>query len=413
MTEDKPTRRKKGTGGLYQRASDGMWCAAVELPSDGTGKRRRKVIARAKKSDAEKARRDAVRDLQKQGDLTTAAPTIAQWCDTWWDRYALKNLKVTSLPSYRSPIEQYIKPAIGRIRLDRLEVTHVYRLHEYVQDTKGLSATTAHGAHRVLSAILSDAEKERLLLRNVAKIANKPRVRKEAKKYLDNAQARDLLLAVKDVPLERAMWTTAFLAGLRPSERLGLTRDMVDLDNGVLTVAWQQRRLAYDHGCLASGKPTCGRKRGGNCPKRTVRIREDEEARHVAGPYWLLRPKSSTSWRRFPMPALLTETLRDYIENHPPGLEGLLFTRPDGSPIDHADDSDLWRERLEAEGLPRVTGHSTRHSCNTILTELGVPVDVRQKILGHASAAVNEAVYTHTSDSRVADATALLSNAFR
>lgn len=404
------SRRKKGSGGLYQRASDGMWIAAIELPSDGTGKRRRKVIARAKKSDAEAARRDAIRALQKQGDLTTAAPTLAQWCDTWWERYAMKNLKVSSRPSYRSPIDQYIKPAIGRIRLDRIEVDHVYRLHDYVQKTRGLSASTAHGAHRVLSAILSDAEKERLVTRNVAKVANKPRVRKDAKKYLDNAQARALLLAVASHPLERAMWTTAFLAGLRPSERLGLTVEMIDLDAGVLTVAWQLRRLAYDHGC--EDQP-CGRKRGGNCPKKSITIPDDQEARHVRGAFWLLRPKSSKSWRRFPMPPLLTETLRQYIDTHQPGLEGLIFTRPDGSPIDHADDSTLWRERLAAEGLPCVTGHSARHSCNTILTELGVPVDVRQKILGHASAAVNEAVYTHTSDARVADAAELMSRAFQ
>jgi 8-oxo-dGTP pyrophosphatase MutT (NUDIX family) len=53
-----------------------------------------------------------------------------------------------------------------------------------------------------------------------------------------------------------------------------------------------------------------------------------------------------------------------------------------------------------------VLGHSARHTCNTILTELGVPVDVRIQILGHASNAVNEDVYTHTSDVRVAEAMA-------
>lgn len=410
------TRRKKGSGGLYQRASDGMWMAAIELPSDGTGKRRRKVIARAKKSDAEKERRDAIRELQKQGNLTTAAPTVSQWCDTWWERYAMKNLKVSSRPSYRSPIDQYIKPSIGRIRLDRLEVSHVHRLHDYIIETKGLKPSTAHGAHRVLSAMLTDAERERLVTRNVAKIAAKPRVRKEEKVYLDNAQARQLLIAVKDEPLERAMWTTSLLAGLRPSERLGVTAEMVDLEAGVLTVAWQLRRLPYEHGCGEKvGKAwPCGRGRGGNCTKRRPpTVPDDQEARHVDGPFWLLRPKSSKSWRRFAMPTLLTETLREYVDTHPPGMEGLLFARPDGTPLDPDHAATMWDERLAAEKLPAVTPHSARHTCNTILTELGVPVDVRQKILGHASAAVNEAVYTHTSDARVAEAAELMSQAFR
>jgi integrase len=108
---------------------------------------------------------------------------------------------------------------------------------------------------------------------------------------------------------------------------------------------------------------------------------------------------------------LLHEILASYVASHPPGMHGLIFTRPDGRPIDPADDAAEWDASLRAAGLPDVDGHSARHSCNTILSELGIPVDVRQAILGHASKAVNEAVYTHTSDVRVADAMRQLSAA--
>jgi len=44
-------RRRKGDGGVYQRA-DGLWCVSLELPEGLDGKRRRKVICRRSKQDA-------------------------------------------------------------------------------------------------------------------------------------------------------------------------------------------------------------------------------------------------------------------------------------------------------------------------------------------------------------------------
>lgn len=406
MASEKTARRAKSTGGLYQRKSDGMWCASVELPSADPTKRRRKVIVRAKKEAAIKALREARRDLERAGDLPTSSPTVSQWCDLWWRRYGLKRLKVSTRSTYQSKIEQYIKPAIGRIRLDALSVEHVYRLHDYITVTKGLEPNTALGAHRVLSVMVSDAEKEGRVGRNVVKLADKPRVAKKRVEYLDNAQARDLLISVAELPGEAARWTTALLTGMRQAERLGITVDELDFERDTITVAWQLRRLPYEHGCGERAGETwpCGRKRGGNCPQRHLDIPPDQEVQHVEGGLYLTRPKSRAGWRTVPMVGLLRETLQQYVEVNPPGTLGLIFTRPGGRPIDPADDSDEWDLALKRAGLPDVKGHSARHTCNTILTELGVPVDVRRQILGHASNAINEAVYTHTSDVRVADA---------
>jgi len=62
------TRRDAHSGSIYQRKSDGMWVVAVELP-ERDGKRRRKVIVRAKKADAVTALRAARKDLP---ELTVA-----------------------------------------------------------------------------------------------------------------------------------------------------------------------------------------------------------------------------------------------------------------------------------------------------------------------------------------------------
>ena len=133
------------------------------------------------------------------------------------------------------------------------------------------------------------------------------------------------------------------------------------------------------------------------------------EARRVEGGLWLTRPKTKAGWRTIPMVGILRETMRAYLDAHEPGMEGLIFTRGrggrgkgalDGRPIDPAAYTDRWHELITAAELPRVTPHSARRTCNSFLAEMGVPVDVRIQILGHAGEQVNKAAYTHIGDPR-------------
>ena len=402
------SRRTANTGSVYKDAR-GYWCASITLPSPDPTKRRRKVLKRTSRAAVLQAMREAQRELAAVGDLPTASPTMSQWLDLWWARYA-KRLKVTTAPSYKSVTENYLRPALGRVRLDKMTPDHIHRLHSYITETKGLSATTALNAHRILSVILRDAVREGRMTRNPATLVDAPRKAIHKVEYLNGDQARRLLASLDpgdgSASLDLARWATALLIGVRQGERLGLTRDAIDLDAGTITISWQLQRLQWQHGCDG----TCGRKRGYGCPKRSITIPADQEARQVEGSLHLLRPKSATSWRALPMPSVLTAILSTFLEQHPPAKSGLIFHR-DGRPIDPTSDTDDWRAALERAGLPYVGGHSARHTCNTILTELGIGSDVRQLILGHASRAVNEAVYTHTSDARVKAALGYLGGA--
>lgn len=408
-------RRLRKSGSLYQRSSDGMWVASVDLPPIG-GRRRRKVVVRAKKEDATKALRKLRLDLDKLGDLSGSSPTFEAWCAEWCERY-LPRRKPTGWPRDRGIVEHYLVPVLGKKRLDRLGVADVHRMHAYVTDQPpaglGLEPSTANGAHRLLSTILEAAFAEERVTRNVAKVAGAPARGIVEHTQLTPAQAATLLAGLEQPgppSTDLALMALSFFTGMRPSERVGLTRDMVDLDAGTITVAWQLQRIAFAHGCLArDGEITCGRRKGGYCPRRKIIVPPTVEARRVEGGLWLTRPKTRAGWRTIPMVGILRETLAAYLDAHDPGMEGLVFTRPrggrgkgalDGRPIDPAAYTDRWRELLAAANLPAVTPQSARRTCNSFLAELGVPVDVRTQILGHAGARVNEAVYTHIGDTR-------------
>lgn len=396
-----PQRRESGTGSIYQRASDGMWCTSIELPAEGN-KRRRKVIARRLREDVVKAQREAKRDLAKSGDLPTASPTLASWLEQWIERRARDSLKPRAADYYRGNIDRYIIPTIGRVRLDKLTPAHVERLHDAITVERGLSPTTALGAHRTLAKALKDAERAGRVTRNVATLVDAPTKAFKPMPALTADEARALLLSVADRPLTAASWAVALLGGLREGERLGLTRDAIDLDAGIITVSWQLQRLTFRHGCKVAGKIACGRKRGGNCPDRTVHIPANQEAIRVDGGLWLTRPKSRTGWREVPIAAPLAAVLEAYLAEVEPGDHGLVFHR-NGRPIDPSDDSAAWDADLRAAGLPDVPLHSARHTCSTLLFKLGIDEQTRMAILGHSSAAVTR-VYTHVANEQTKDA---------
>ena len=399
------TRREKGTGSVFQRA-DGMWIARIDLPAEGT-RRRRKQVARKRKDDAVRALREMRKELDRTGDLPTASPTVASWMDQWFARVAAPTLKPRTAATYRSYIDRYIAPSIGRTRLDKLTVAHVYRMHE-AMDAQGLSSTTALQAHRILAKSLGDAEREGRVGRNVAALATAPRKRHAVRPALTSAQAATLLQSVADDPHQAARWSLALLAGLRQGEALGLTADALDLRAGLLTVSWQIQRLKWEHGCEKRGERwSCGKVRAGSCPQRHVPIPHDQEATEVAG-LWLTRPKSRAGWREVPTVGVLHEVLTRYLDTVPLGMSGLILHRADGRPIDPAQDTKAWDAALRKAGLPDVPLHSARHTCSSLLAELGVPEHIRMQILGHSSATVTRG-YTHLTGAEAADAMGRLS----
>jgi integrase len=60
-------------------------------------------------------------------------------------------------------------------------------------------------------------------------------------------------------------------------------------------------------------------------------------------------------------------------------------------------DGGVLRERLGAAGrnLSALSFHSLRHSFNSAMANANVPLEIRQKLTGHASESMN-AIYTHT-----------------
>lgn len=423
MGGGKDTRREAGTGSVYQRA-DGRWIAAVPLPDGPGGKRRRKVLTHKTEEGVKEKLRKVTRELAKTGDLPTSSPTVAQWVATWL-KAKKKTLKPGSWVDYERKMRLYVVPAIGKIRLERLTADHIQRVHDYITESKGLSSTTALVTHRILAKCLTDAARRGRVAQNVATQLDAPRKAISKRGALTAEDAATLLRASAGDPVAAVHWSLALLAGLRPGERLGLTRGQVDLDTGIITVSWQLQRLRWEHGCTEQPGPVqrdrvgaavssakgkawpCGKKLGGHCPNRWVDIPADQEATRIDGGLWLTRPKSKAGWREVPMAPMLHAVMRRHLETAAPGMHGLILHRGDSRPIDPSDDGKAWHRWLDIAGLAQVEPYTARHTCATLLHKLGVSDLVRQAILGHSDATVT-AGYTHVSNSEMVSAVGLL-----
>lgn len=387
--------RGKGEGSVYKDAQ-GRWTASLDLPPDPlTGRRRRKVVRARTKTDVVRRLREAQVELARSGDIATGRPlTVAQWMDRWIDRDVAPVRKPATTADYRAAARAHIVPAIGRLRLDRITPTDVRAVHTHVIKA-GSTTTTASKVHRVLRAALAAAEREGLVARNVARLVPAPPTSTRPPRAMTAAEARAFLEARRQRG-DYARWATSILLGARQGEVLGLTLDNLHLDTDLphVDLAWELRRVTWAHGCGSqrSGSWPCGRARAGLCPDRIAPVPAHMDAEQVHGGLWLLRPKTTGSWRRVAVPTVLADALALHIQTAHP--RRFLFEEAPAIPIEPRRDHRAWQAALAQEGLPPMRLHSARHTAATLLLEAGVPVRTAQEILGQTQA-LTTARYQH------------------
>ena len=395
-------RRQRGEGSVSQRG-DGLWVGRVELEPRNGKRRRRVVYAKTQKAVILKMR-DVRREVDK-GVTTTRSMTLETWLTKWVNEIAPGRVKPKTLATYRSYVNRYIIPAIGRVKLDRLNTQHVRDLHAFVfsqqRNGQSLSSTTASHAHRILGTALADAMRDDLVSRNVAQIEPAPGNDERGKRR--PFALEEFVRFMRAVESDRlaSRWLFGFLTGARQGECLGLRWSQVDLDAGVADLATQLQRIPYKHGCGRAGEDwACGRKRADRCPLKALDVRPGFWHEPLDGNLCLQRPKTKGSTRVVPLPVPVVQALRlrhadylaergDYATDH-----GLVWARLDGRPIDGSDDRAAWHMHLRAAGLVDTDQHSMRHTSSTLLMVLGVEEHVRMSILGHSEEATNRR-YTH------------------
>jgi integrase len=100
--------------------------------------------------------------------------------------------------------------------------------------------------------------------------------------------------------------------------------------------------------------------------------------------------------RTIPLPAFVVEELSAHVSKYNLGVEGLIFSGPNGGPLPRSTFSDMWRAAAEPLGIAKGDGfHLLRHFYASLLIESGQSVKSIQERLGHRSAVITLDVYGH------------------
>ncbi len=350
-------KRQNGQGSVYLRKSDGRWVACLPYINEkGEPKR---AYDYCLSEDQAKAALEKLRDKWGKGiDLGGEKQTLAQFLRYWLKNEVLPNRSYGTYESYEVQIRLHIVPTLGNIQLAKLTRQ---RVHLFTTARKGSarSRESARQTIRVLHTALKQAVDWDLILRNPADGIVLPKVR-QVKLAFDRAQALSFVEAIRQHRLE-ALFYVALSMGLRRGELLGLSWKDVDLDNRTMYIRQALKYVVREHRLLLVQPKTASSVAelviGASVVEmlRAHRVRQLEE-RMLAGNKW-----------------------KDW-EN-----ASLVFTNLRGGPLWPGEVTKVYHKVLEAASLPRMRLHDLRRSCGTLLLAQGVPLELVQEQLRHAS----------------------------
>ncbi|MBQ7959835.1 MAG: site-specific integrase [Clostridia bacterium] len=285
-----------------------------------------------------------------------------------------RGIKHSTIVRYKE-LTTRIYPVIGHIKLCDLRVDHLNNLYTSLsadglnKKTGGkLSTKTIIEHHRLISTVLEQAFKERLVVFNAARQAELPRIEKKEVNYFQPEQIEDIRKALENEPPKWKMFVHLLLiTGARRGEILGLKWDKVDFDKNRIYIC---NNILYT--------PDKG-------------IYEDT-------------PKTERSKRFVVLPVETMAELKAYKHHQteeffrngiPHKINNFVFTQIDGTPMHPDSITDYLNKFSKKYNLPHVNAHAFRHTMASLLYFNGVDSVSISKRLGHAQVSTTANIYAH------------------
>jgi len=275
--------------------------------------------------------------------------------------------KPSALRSYDLGMEARVLPVLGGAKVSRLQLRDFQELADQLL-ADGHDPSTIRNTFMGVRALCRRTVARGEIAVNPTAGLQLPAVRGRRDRIASVNEADKLLTVLPDD--DRALWATAFFAGLRRGELMALDVNHVFETNGVASTIAVER--SYDP---------------------------------VAARY--ISPKSHAGTRRVPV----TQELRGHLATHGRGLgrgTGLLFGRTATRPFDDRALKLRAEKVWHAAGLMPMTLHEARHTYASLLIAAGVSSKAVSTYMGHASITITLDRYGHLFPGNEAEAANLL-----
>ena len=361
-------KRGQNEGTIFEE-QPGRWVAQITLGYkivDDKRRRIRKKFVATTRDAVHKKLTEALREQQTGGIVPMQRDSLGGFLDRWLPTLRAKGRSEATLESYAWLIKKHITPEIGTVPLTKLNQRD---LNDFMQRKleSGLSARTVAYCHAVIRSALGKAEKDGLVGRNVAKLAEPPRQQAASIEPMAAADARRFLSAVSGHRLE-ALYAVALAVGLRRGEILGLEWASVDLKRGTLAVTQTAQRV--------KGK--------GIILSRTAKT--DKSLRMIPLPSFAVRALKAHREQQEQERRFADATWREH---------GLVFTTAIGTPIESRNLLRHFHATLDALKIPSHRFHDLRHTAASLLLAQGATLHEVKEILGHSQIRLTSDLYGH------------------
>ena len=362
----KNQKRSRSANGSPQPYRDGNRWKAPGFVLDVNGEKH-KVMGTGSSQSAAIKRREELKVLKRQSLALESLPRdviyVDEYCKHWLEvsKQGQTQLANKTYVGYKSAIDKWISPYLGKIKLVHLTRQHILTLMQEVTK-QGLSRSMQNQIRAVLKPALEEAEIEGYVDKSPWRSIKLAKAKSGAPDYfsiedviriLETASAQGQLLR----------WQFYLVYGPRQGECLGLRWSDIDLDsdNPCVSISRQLQRVT-GKGLLA-------------VPLKTIK-----SERTLA-----LGEKMSELFRA----AREAHMTAQMVHGDSWNPEGYVFVTPVGTPIDPANDRKAWFRLLADAGVPLKRLYTARHTAGTHATD----INVASKLLGHSSIRVTADFY--------------------
>lgn len=345
----KTDRRCKCSAGYEARVYDRV-----------SGKELRQTFAT--QAEARAWRSDAASGLRRGTLRASDATTLGAAADALFKGMASGLIRTRSgdvyKPSvargYREGFDLYVRDDLGAMRLGDVKRRHVQAIVDRLV-ADGRAPSTVRNATLPLRVIYRRAIRAELVAVSPCVALDLPANRSKRVEIVSPAHAAALIDAL-DEEHDRALWATAFYAGLRRGELMALRWSDVDLEANELHV-----ERSFD-------------------PKDGV----------------FVEPKSRAGRRRVPIAAVLRRRLLALkIASRRPSPDALVFGDTPERPYGYIPLMNRTRSAWTAAKLAPVGLHAARHTAASVMIAAGVNVKALSTFMGHSSITITLDRYGH------------------
>ena len=366
------------TGSLTVKG--GKYYAVLNIYENG--KRKPKWInsglpEKGNKRKAEAFLREKIAEYERLEGIVQTDILFADYIRHWLTHIARKVDEVT-MQGYKTLADGHILPYFDqkKVPVRSLDHTMIQRyMDEKYQNGRldgkgGLSPRSLRLHKNIISQALDLAVQSKLIPANPCQFVELPQNVRYESTFYNAKQLQDLFKAFQGDELLPLVKITA-LYGLRRSELLGLQWDSIDFERKTMTIRYTVSKVTE---VVAKDKTKNASSR------RSFPLTAEAEA-------IFRRAKELEQQNRAAFG-------REYQEN------SYIFKWPDGHHYSPDYISHHFAKVLKKHGLPHIRFHELRHSCASMLLDMGFTLKDVQEWLGHSDIKMTANIYAHLDTAR-------------